>query len=1151
MESKYESNVGVDIQQLNMVEDDTAEPTPPGAVKKDERDWSARLLECFGRTKASTSARVIHSNAPEKNAGYVDNRIKNTKYTVINFLPKNAIEQFRLHMNRYFLFIAILQLFSELTPVNPLSTWIPLLLIFAISAAREGVDDYRRWREDTKANDRPYTVYRNGHAVNITSKDILVGDIVHLVDGQEVPCDLVLLHCPQPRGNVFVMTTNLDGETALKTRTVPKELLEKGLNDMQNFQGVVECAAPNADVYKFDSRLWLEPSLGQGVPDSNPVPLTGDNFLQQTIKIQNTGFILGVAVYTGNETKFGMNQGDPPSKLTKSDKLVNKLSIFVFLFQLAVVFILGILGDVVRFDKAPDTMWYVSYGGNGPWYEFLIIPLRFLLLNSTMIPISLKVTLDLCKLLYSYFIAHDALMYDAETEQGVIPRSTSICENLGQIEFVLTDKTGTLTQNNMVFDQCCIGNVAFSTEDCKPGGRLEKALQARDPEAIMLFKNFALNNSVVPVRNKETGKIVYKGASPDEVALVEAGARMGIVLLEREGPNISISEFETLEKYVILDELAFSPDRRRMSVVVLKVDDGRDGLFSQKKKLSLFCKGGDDVLLERLRPDQNPTIVRRQVDELGAKGLRTLVYGFRDLPEDEYTQWSQELREARRVLENREDAVNRVYDMLERDFLVQGCTAIEDKLQEEVPETIALLRRAGIKFWMLTGDRTSTAKQIAIACNLRSAPERTYMAEIEGVDEFAVGESLVQHLAYARKRDPNMKEVVVVAKGSTLQICLEKHAPPFTQLCGLAHTVICCRVSPSQKADLVRLVRNEYKKTTLAIGDGGNDVAMIQAADVGVGIRGREGLQASRASDYSVGTFGALKRLLLIHGRYSYMRTGLVVQYSFYKSVLFCCLQIGFSFVSAFSGATLFNSLCITAYNVFLFVPIVSFVLDRDISFHMVLKYPHLYLDSVQSRSFNWISFGVWMLRAFLQALAIFITVTQSRGIHYHNEHDGSPSDWETLGIVAFCAYLWIQTCTMLLELRSITWVNVGIILFFHGLTLMILGATSENINLDSFNGYGIVAQAWGDSECWLDNFFLLILCILPVVFCKSIMMHDFPSERDKLRVLDIRNDAAVSDLCVSTLLGASFLSLGAVTRVGSRLCRGENMARQRRRNAS
>lgn len=578
MEVKYPtdpSSPQVDLGQLNMNmsdEENNSDP-PAGGEKKDDRDWSTILLECFGRQKASDQTRVVHANAPVKNEGFVDNRLSNTKYTLVNFLPKTAIEQFRLHMNRYFLFIAILQLFAELTPVNPLSTWIPLLLIFAISATREAIDDYRRWREDKKANGRPYTVYRKGLAVNLTSQDILVGDIVYLVDNQEVPCDMVLLHCPVPKGNVFVMTTNLDGETALKTRTVPKELVEKSQSDMQSFQGVVECSAPNADVYRFDSRLWLEPSFGSGVPNVSPFPLTSENFLQQTIKIQNTGFVLGLAVYTGNETKFGMNQGDPPSKLTKADQLVNKMSIFIFVFQLAVVIILGILGDVIRFNQSSrSTTWYLSYNGNGNWYEFAIIPLRFLLLFSSMIPISLKVTLDLCKVCYALFVENDVLMYDKETEAGVIARTTSICENLGQVEFVLTDKTGTLTQNNMVFDQCCIGSTCYSSEDCKPGGRLEQALQARDPEAIMMLKNFAFNNSVVPVRNKSTGKILYKGASPDEVALVEAAARMGVVLLEREGPNISISEFDVLEKYVILDELAFSPDRRRMSVVVLRVD---------------------------------------------------------------------------------------------------------------------------------------------------------------------------------------------------------------------------------------------------------------------------------------------------------------------------------------------------------------------------------------------------------------------------------------------------------------------------------------------------------------------------------------------------------------------------------------------------
>ena len=324
---------------------------------------------------------------------------------------------------------------------------------------------------------------------------------------------------------------------------------------------------------------------------------------------------------------------------------------------------------------------------------------------------------------------------------------------------------------------------------------------------------------------------------------------------------------------------------------------------------------------------------------------------------------------------------------------------------------------------------------------------------------------------------------------------------------------------------------------TLAIGDGGNDVPMIQQAHIGVGIRGKEGLQASRAADYSISHFSALQRLVLVHGRYSYLRTALVAQYSFYKSFLFCCVQIMFGFVSYFSGSTLFNSLCITVYNAVLFVPIVSFVLDKDVSFDTTLavlspysplrrsllrvlpnedsaQLAALYRDGVNEVFFNARTMFFWNLRGLCQAIVIFVVTVFTRNSAYHLIDSGDAADYETMGIVAFCAYLWVQAVTMTLELRNVTWINVVAIWGMHALTFAILLFTSAIVEFDTINGFNIVLHAFGDLQFWLSNALMLAACTVPVVFMESYRRNRHPTLVDHLRFLEHKSATTRVSIC-------------------------------------
>ncbi|XP_042052630.1 phospholipid-transporting ATPase 2-like isoform X2 [Salvia splendens] len=931
---------------------------------------------------------------------YCDNRISNRKYTILNFLPKNLWEQFSRFMNQYFLLIACLQLWSLITPVNPASTWGPLILIFAVSSSKEAWDDYNRYLLDKKANEKEIWIVRQGIRKLIQAQDICIGNIVWLRENDEVPCDLLLLGTADPQGFCYVETAALDGETDLKTRSIPSACMGIDVDLLHKIKGVIECPSPNKDIRRFDANMRLFPPF----LDNDIFPLTIKNTLLQSCYLRNTEWACGVAVYTGNQTKLGMCRGIAEPKLTAVDAMIDKLTGAVFVFQIVVVIVLGIAGNVFK-DKQGRKLWYVQYPKEGPWYELLVIPLRFELLCSIMIPISIKVSLDLAKSLYAKFIDWDVEMVDPETGIRSNAANQAISEDLGQVEYILTDKTGTLTENKMIFKRCCISGRFYGNEsgDALTDAQLLNAASTGSADVILFLKVMAICNTVIPVRSK-SGTISYKALSQDEEALVCASARLRMVLENKNGNILDINFNASPMQYEVLDTLEFTSDRKRMSVVVRECQSG---------ELFILSKGADETILPLTYSGQQVRTFAEAVEQYAQMGLRTLCLAWRKLEEDEYQEWTSMFKEANSTLVDRERRVAEVCQRLERDFEILGVAAIEDRLQEGVPETIEILRKAGINFWMLTGDKMSTAIQIALSCNFVSPEPKGQILIIDGKTEDEVCRSLDRVLLTTRITESESKDVAFVVDGWALEIALKHYRKPFTELAILSRTAICCRVTPSQKAQLVELLKLcDYR--TLAIGDGGNDVRMIQQADIGVGISGREGLQAARAADYSIGKFRFLKRLILVHGRYSYNRTAFLSQYSFYKSFLICFIQIFFSFISGVSGTSLFNTVSLMAYNVFYTsVPVLFSVLDKDLSERTVMQHPQILFDCQSGRLLNPSTFAGWFGRSLFHAIVVFVITIHSYAFE--------KSVMEEVAMVAVSGCIWLQAFVVALETNSFT----------------------------------------------------------------------------------------------------------------------------------
>uniref|UniRef100_A0A8C1SYX0 Phospholipid-transporting ATPase n=1 Tax=Cyprinus carpio TaxID=7962 RepID=A0A8C1SYX0_CYPCA len=534
----------------------------------------------------------------------------------------------------------------------------------------------------------------------------------------------------------------------------------------------------------------------------------------------------------------------------------------------------------------------------------------------------------------SCFVCHaclqDTEMYYAETDTPAMARTSNLNEELGQVKYLFSDKTGTLTCNIMHFKKCTIPT---------------------SPQICEFLTMMAVCHTVVPER--EGNQIIFQASSPDEGALVKGAKSLGFVFTARTPHSVIIEARGTEQTYELLNVLEFSSNRKRMSVIV-RTPTG---------KLRLYCKGADNMIFERLNEtSQYKDLTVAHLEQFATEGLRTLCFAYVDLEEEAYQEWLKEYNRISTVLKDRAQKLEECYELIEKNLLLLGATAIEDRLQAGVPETIATLMKANIKIWVLTGDKQETAINIGVCHTciyLYHKVTATLTAHCS-----SLGDSL-------RKEN----ELALIIDGQTLKYALSFEVrQAFLDLALSCKAVICCRVSPLQKSEIVDMVKKHVKAITLAIGDGANDVGMIQTAHVGVGISGNEGMQATNSSDYSIAQFSYLEKLLLVHGAWSYNRVTKCILYCFYKNVVLYIIELWFAFVNGFSGQILFERWCIGLYNV-IFTALPPFTLgivDRPCSQQNMLRFPQLYRITQNAEGFNTKVFWGHCINALIHSIILF-----------------------------------------------------------------------------------------------------------------------------------------------------------------------------------
>ncbi|XP_077235972.1 phospholipid-transporting ATPase 1-like [Tasmannia lanceolata] len=1085
------------------------------------------------REISDEDARLIYINDPEKTNEkfeFAGNSIRTAKYSVITFLPRNLFEQFHRVAYIYFLVIAILNQLPQLAVFGRGASILPLAFVLLVTAIKDGYEDWRRHRSDRIENNRMATVLVNGQFESKKWKNIRVGEIIRVCANDTLPCDMVLLSTSDPTGVAYVQTINLDGESNLKTRYAKQETLSR-MPEEGGIEGLIKLEQPNRNIYGFMANMEI---------DGERFSLGPSNIILRGCEIKNTTWAVGVAVYTGQETKVMLNSSGAPSKRSRLETDMNREIILLSLFLIGLCSIVSTCAGIwLRHHK--DELNLLPYYrkrdfsepevGNYNYYglglEILFTFLMSVIVFQIMIPISLYISMELVRLGQAYFMIQDAKMFDEASNSRFQCRALNINEDLGQIKYIFSDKTGTLTENKMEFQCASIQGVDYNSrkdpldeQDDHPviveGQVLRPKMKVKTNLELLnvlrsgkeseeghnvydFFLALAACNTIVPiiVETQESGVrlIDYQGESPDEQALVYAAAAYGFVLIERTSGHIVIDVRGDRQRFDVLGMHEFDSDRKRMSVIVGCPD----------KTVKLFVKGADSSMFIVIDKSFYSDVIRAtetHLHDYSSLGLRTLVVGMRKLSGLEFEEWQSAYEQANNALMGRASLLRAIAVNVESNIRLLGVSAIEDRLQQGVPEAIESLRQAGIKVWVLTGDKQETAISIGYSCKLLTS-EMTQII-INSNSKESCRKSLEDAKAMAKKISALSASAInngdlgsgrvplaLIIDGTSLVYILETELEnELFELATGCSVVLCCRVAPLQKAGIVALIKNRTDDMTLAIGDGANDVSMIQMADVGVGISGQEGRQAVMASDFAMGQFRFLVPLLLVHGHWNYQRMGYMILYNFYRNAAFVMILFWYVLYTAFTLTTAINEWSSVLYSViYTSVPtIVVGVLEKDLTRRTLLKYPQLYGVGHRQECYNSRLFWLTMADTLWQSVVIFYVPYFA---YRHGIRDGS-IDVSSIGDVWTMAVVILVNLHLAMDIIRWTWLTHAVLwgsIVATCICVIIIDAIPQ------LPGYWAIFHVVSSGLFWASLLAILVTALIPRFVIKVFIQHIRPCD--------------------------------------------------------
>ena len=1266
------------------------------------------------------------------------NAISTRKYSWFSFLPVSLLFQFRSISNAYFLLTAGIMLIPDVSPINPFSAIAPLCFVLIVSEIREFVEEYQKYTRDVETNS---TVVKRLVKNETGSIDLMPvsweslhpGDLVVLYDRDKIPADIVLAASSSSNFS-YVETSNLDGETNLKTREAPSLLgdaftLIPGASGDEpedyDFSGLFDhklvFESANPDMYRFKGTVG-DNSLSIG------------NMMLRGCSMRNTTWAVGVCVYTGHETKAMLNStslGVVPSKKTNVERRMNLMVLMVFGCQL-----LLIMGATLGFAATNDDVsvsWYLDGLSS---FSSGFAALSFFVLLNTIIPMSMWVSLEVLKFFQASLMQADACMKDPVRNLGCVAHAKNLHEELGQVTHVFTDKTGTLTCNRMEFKGCAVNGRVFAVDknvvaDFQDPSLVETSLADKKPKkkrrelgfagAIPIdekllelisssidagvdsvesefFKCIALCHSCERVQKHDhavkakaksrkggwfarfrrktvptagatessssqphsilknigvsrvyasrpetpdhdrvstdsvdakVAKYMYQSTSPDEAALVSSAADIGYIFHKRLPSAVQVDIGGVAYVYEVVHQVAFTSDRRMMSVIVRLTRKGADAVSDGR--IVVYTKGADSSVIPLC--DQTAVVRHTQwaVEIFADKGLRTLCLARREWSVAEWAAFESRIKKASEDLESRDAKVAEIDAEIETNMTLLGCTAVEDKLQPGVHETVAALRAAGIAVCMITGDKRETAINIARSCKLVNSEHNVYTMSTQDnmygggnfihVDSLAmmVGDGRADPLwgmttegrvdagakrdsAAGRKLSLPMEESAasgiavrehhlsrislsplatesriaalssgrsgmmprveagdspvahpspsavrkeynkfcIVLDGAALSILLANPSQTKKLLAVMAHpqceAAVFCRVNPKQKGLIVKSCRSRLAAgCVLAIGDGANDISMIKEAHVGIGIYGEEGWQAAGSADYAITKFKDLYRLLFVHGRWNYVRITFFISFFMYKNYAFTFLQFWMASLSAWSGLSVLDDVCVLVFNsVFMVAPLFAAGLfDKDISpdadrpskgtinhppsltddawyVHVV---PKLYGVGQRNELFRAKRVMGWLVVGLIHSLVVFFGAFSSWGFSASAaiEPNGFNASLPMIQQSMYTALLMALSLLHAMMIRDWNILYAAMNLLLHVVLYIVFTAVYDTLTLQPYSY--IAGATFTNWNFWFTFFITLSVCVLPLVILKTVRRTLKPTLVDVIkskvrRTTDLNNYA-------------------------------------------
>jgi len=811
---------------------------------------------------------IIYESLPE-GVRYTDNNVITSSYTWYSFIPKNLFEQFSNLANLYFLLVGIFQIIPQISTTNGIPTmYQPLAFIVLVSAARALSEDIGKHRADHRRNSYKYDVFTKIGWVPMASGDLQVGNIIRVKKNDMVPADILFLGSSLPQGHCFIDKANLNGETKLEVYSSIRETryMFPTLNDDNPSQDVVQeylSLPPLEDLQNIDLQVRYEPPNKKfdsffgtlslqipGAPTRFEISVNGHSLLMRETNLKNTDCIYGLVVYTGNDTKIQRSSLEGEKPRVKQSKIMRRVSTYLrvmLLIQMLLCIAGGIAAGAWSYEHTED--WYMRYTNHSKSGAVVTAVLAFFtwFINlSQMVPISLIVSAEMVKFIMSRFITQDVTLYHPPIRKAARCNSSTIHEDLGLIDYVFSDKTGTLTQNKMEFRfaslatddefgsreteiakavkernreieerkkgtykpptftrwtklvtpfvprrtpskdpkddydvDCCVTKCpkccwscwlnpkvedepieeAAANTNCFSKEERQQLLRAlygksdgtpawerRRQYLHTYMLHMALSNTVKPFIEK--GELQFQPESAEELAMVRFARDCGYTKLpdkderekteeekrsrantfvkitpfvEQDGEFVPDESRAVIHRYVFLACLGFTSARARVTVIYEE---------EESKQILCMIKGQDTTVMPFFPPFDMERKERllTTLNTLGSNGLRTLIAGHKvQTPEWWYDQWSAKYialkEDAALDDETRKQKEYEMFEEIEKSvgFEFLGCIGMEDQLQPLVPETIRDCLRAGIRVWMITGDKVETARNIALACNLIDA----------------------------------------------------------------------------------------------------------------------------------------------------------------------------------------------------------------------------------------------------------------------------------------------------------------------------------------------------------------------------------------------------------------------------------------------